>query len=78
MELTVVVRYYDNNLTSNRRAPRRHNRPAASGEHVYFGNSIDEIAHRTRYPFWLVLFTTFRVYHYIQEYVKRESAEGIC
>jgi hypothetical protein len=39
------------NLTSDRRAPRRHNRPASSGYCVDFVNSIDEIAHRLRLPF---------------------------
>ena len=37
---------------------------------MYFVNSIDEIAHRNAYPFWLDLFTTFRVYHYFTEFVK--------
>ena len=66
----MVVRYKSTDLTSDRRAPRRHNKPANSGDCVDFVDSTDEFVHRTRFPFIRDLLTTCKVYHYFPTSVK--------
>ena len=73
----MVARYKKENLTSDRRAPRRHNRPAASDDCVNFVDSIDDFVHRTRIPFIRYLLTTLQVYHYFPNSVKGGNFRGI-